>query len=219
MDLSKVTNGEWVIVFATVMGPILAVQAQKLLEGIRDKKNAKLWVFRTLMATRGTRLSQDHVRALNMIDLTFYGSKIFYFFRWQSNSEKEVATAWKVYLDNLWTNVDHMSEPQKAVLYGARDTLFSDLLMAMGTDVGFHFDSVVVKKGGYSPKAHEWLEEKQTKLLDSAISVLEGGKSLQMDIRSFPVDPGIAATHRQMLEQVVAATQNGKLSVSVVPKE
>ncbi len=45
MDLTKVTTGEWVIVFATVMGPILAVQAQKFLERLREHQNGKLWVF------------------------------------------------------------------------------------------------------------------------------------------------------------------------------
>ncbi len=33
MDLTKVTSAEWVIVFATLLGPILVVQAQKLLRG------------------------------------------------------------------------------------------------------------------------------------------------------------------------------------------
>ena len=33
MDLTKVTSAEWAIVFSTLLGPILVVQAQKLLEG------------------------------------------------------------------------------------------------------------------------------------------------------------------------------------------
>lgn len=205
---------DWAIVFATLLGPILAVQAQKTLEGLRDKRNGKLWVFRTLMATRGTKVSQDHVRALNMIDLTFYGSKVF-FWRWQSGKEKTVATTWKEYLDNLATDMSNMSDAQKAVHWGKRDTLFVNLLTAMGADVGFQFDSVVVQKGGYVPVAHGWLEEKQGALLSSAIDVLQGTKSLQMDIRSFPVDSEVAATHKQMLQQVVNATKDGKLDVSI----
>ena len=71
MDLTKVTSAEWAIVFATLLGPILAVQAQKVLEGLREYRAAKLWVFRSLMTTRMQRLSIDHVRTLNMIDICF----------------------------------------------------------------------------------------------------------------------------------------------------
>lgn len=215
--IQNVTASDWAIVFATLMGPILAVQAQKILEGIRDKRNEKLWVFRTLMATRGTRLSQEHVRALNMIDLAFYGRKFFQL-RWQTSREKAVTTAWKEYLDNLSTDQSNMTDAQTAVLYGKRDTLFSGLLIAVGNDVGFQFDSVVVQKGGYVPNAHGWKEEQQAELLDSAIDVLKGEKLLQMAIRSLPVDPAVAATHKQMLEQVVQITKDGKLNVTVTPK-
>lgn len=214
--IHNVSAAEWAIVFATLMGPILAVQAQKALEGFRDKRNGKLWVFRTLMATRGTRLSQEHVRALNMIDLTFYGRKIFWV-RWQSSREKKVTTSWKEYLDNLGTDQYQLTEAQTAVLHGKRDTLFVNLLMAIGHDVGFHFDSVAVQKGGYVPNAHGWKAEQQAELLDTAIAVLKGENSLQMEIRSFPVDPAVTGTHKQMLEQVVEATKGGKLYVSVLP--
>ena len=59
MDLTKVTSAEWVIVFATLLGPILAMQAQKFSEGLREYRAAKLWVFRSLMTTRMQRLSID----------------------------------------------------------------------------------------------------------------------------------------------------------------
>jgi hypothetical protein len=66
------TTSDWAIVSATLLGPILAVQAQKWLERWRDYRNRKMWVFQTLMATRAARLEAEHVRALNMIDLVFY---------------------------------------------------------------------------------------------------------------------------------------------------
>ena len=48
------------IVFATLFGPILAVQAQKWLERNREIKQRRAWIFRTLMATRATTLSPVH---------------------------------------------------------------------------------------------------------------------------------------------------------------
>src|SRR5712691_10499658 len=82
------------IVIATVMGPILAVQAQKYLERYRDQKRVKDSIFRVLMATRANRLASDHVQALNGIELAFYGG---------GNKEKKVREAWKAYLDHLNT--------------------------------------------------------------------------------------------------------------------
>ncbi|HEY3046817.1 MAG TPA: DUF6680 family protein [Polaromonas sp.] len=147
MDLSKMTSGEWVIVFATVMGPILAIQAQKFLEGLREYRNGKLWVFRTLMTTRHqqSRLSPDHVRALNMIDVSFYGNR-FLFIRWQTKVEKKVATAWKAYLDNLSTDIYEWSESQKAFHLGERDRQFGVLIGAVAESVGYSFDEVHIKK-------------------------------------------------------------------------
>jgi hypothetical protein len=62
---------DWSIIGATILGPILAVQAQKWVEIIRERRGRKLWIFHTLMATRAARTSTEHVQALNMIDLIF----------------------------------------------------------------------------------------------------------------------------------------------------
>ncbi len=62
-------------IFATLLSPLLAVRVQKLIEKHSEKRNIKVNIFTELMATRSTaaRLSNEHVRALNMIDLAFYG--------------------------------------------------------------------------------------------------------------------------------------------------
>ena len=54
-------------------------------------------IFRTLMATRATRLSAEHVQALNGIELTFYGG---------GKKEKKVLEAWKAYHDHLNTKYE-----------------------------------------------------------------------------------------------------------------
>ncbi len=45
------------IVFATFMGPVVAVQAQKWLEKSRAINDRRNHIFRVLMATRAARLS------------------------------------------------------------------------------------------------------------------------------------------------------------------
>lgn len=42
---------EWVTIGAIIVGPILAVQIQKLIERYTEKKDRKLNIFKTLMAT------------------------------------------------------------------------------------------------------------------------------------------------------------------------
>jgi hypothetical protein len=61
-----------VIAGCTLLGPVLAVQAQRWVEGFREKKARRLTVFRTLMATRALNLSTAHVEALNAVPIDFY---------------------------------------------------------------------------------------------------------------------------------------------------
>ena len=91
---------DWVTVIAVILSPLLAVQAQKMIETLREKRNRRIKIFKTLMSTRGERLSRDHVQALNMIDIEFYGRR-FFGIRFQRRSEKAVTNAWKNYNDNL----------------------------------------------------------------------------------------------------------------------
>jgi hypothetical protein len=62
---------EWWIVLAILGGPVLAVQTQKFIERASENRRQKFMIFTALMANRATRLNDDYVRALNMIELTF----------------------------------------------------------------------------------------------------------------------------------------------------
>src|SRR5690606_30511050 len=89
---------EIIMALAVLIGPISAVQIQKWLEKNRDNRSRKVDIFKTLMTTRATRVSIDHVEALNMIDLEFNGQ-----------GYEKVITAWRNYHDHL-TNGDPQSE-------------------------------------------------------------------------------------------------------------
>ena len=69
----KMRIADVLIVIAVILGPILAVQAQKMIEAWRNKREKRITVFRVLMATRGTPISPHHVEALNLIDIEFAG--------------------------------------------------------------------------------------------------------------------------------------------------
>ncbi len=180
---------DWITIGAVIIGPILAVQAQKIIENITERKRRKLQLFHTLMETRATRLSGAHVSALNMIDLEFYGKSVFGK-RWQSEADKKVTNAWKIYNDHLNNSVP--DERLDAWIERSND-LFTSLLYAMAQSLGYDFDEVQLKRDCYSPIAHGRVENEQTKVREGVLAVLEGKRSLPMHITYLPpyhpIDP------------------------------
>src|SRR5882672_5339364 len=123
--LSAITITDGLLITSTLLSPFLAVFVQKKIEEWREAKNAKLWIFKTLMSTRTATLSVNHVQALNMIDLEFSDTK---------KHEKEVKRIWKEYLDNL-ASLPKEPEAQKAAIGPwsmKNEDYLADLLVAMG---------------------------------------------------------------------------------------
>jgi hypothetical protein len=174
----ELTVSDWVIVTATLLGPILAVQAQKWIERSRENRARRLQVFHTLMATRGARLSADHVRGLNMIDLSFYGY-VGLGRKWTSKRDQNVLDAWKEYHDHL-SDPLHINTMGTEALWAQRDELFVNLLYAMGQSLGYQFDRVQLKKSWYSPMAHNQYETRMENLVTAATGVLEGRNPLHI---------------------------------------
>jgi hypothetical protein len=138
---------------AVILGPILAVQAQKWIEEWKQAKGRKLSVFKILMATRGTPVSPRHVEALNVIDLEFSDRK---------PKEKAVLEAWKVYHSHLYDVPRDYADPayqsKQEVWDAGRKECLVNLLFAMSQALGYSFDEVQLKKGAYVPQAHADLE-------------------------------------------------------------
>lgn len=209
-------TAEWVIAGATLLGPILAIQAQKAIERARERRSRKTWVFQTLMATRAARVSPEHVQALNMIDLVFYGRRVFGILK-RSKAEQTVIDTWHEYLDHLATK----SDEKTAELWNAKgEELFINLLFATATAVGFKFDRVQLKKGAYSPVAHGNLEFEHQAIRRMALAVLSGEKPLKMHVSSFPVNEEIAKKQIELQERMLDAFEGrGALSVDVKPTQ
>ena len=203
------------IIVATVAGPILAVQAQKAVERARDRQTRKSWVFHNLMATRAARVSADHVQALNMIDLVFYGRRVLGIHR-RSKEEASVLDAWHEYLDHLNTKY----EKENFSLWVTKgDELFVNLLFALAVDVGYRFDRVQLKKGAYSPIAHGELEFEQQQVRKLAIDLLSGAHPLRMEVTGFPIDQTALQSQLELQAKLAAALDGrGRLSVAVVPE-
>lgn len=161
---------EWILIAVTFAAPTAAVQAQKWIERHREKRRGRDYVFRTLMATRAARVSPDHVQALNMIDLEFYGG---------GAKEKKVREVWRQYLDHL----DTRYEKDEAAAWNMRQGgLFVDLLYEMANCLGYDFDKTHIKNSSYSPVAHGNLEQDQNNIRFGLAKVLTGNASIPVTL-------------------------------------
>lgn len=181
---------EILIVAATFLGPIVAVQVQKYLERQREERQRRLQVFKQLMATRGARLSPEHVQALNMIDLEFPVERF-----------RQVADAWHSYRDHLSPTKPSENETQATLWNDTSDRLFGDLLAAMGNALGYSFDRVMIAKGSYYPTAHGNIENDLNAIRKSMRALLSGETTIKMDVVSFP-DMEDSESQKQILEGV-----------------
>lgn len=196
---------DWLTIIGALLGPILAVQAQKWLEALREHKGLKVRVFNQLMATRAARLSAEHVQALNMIDLVFYGSYIFGI-HYRSRKEQAILDAWREYHDNLCTAAD-LTEAQQQAHFAQRGELFINLLYAISQDVGFKFDRVQLKRGAYSPVAHEEIEAEQKAVRRLLLSTLAGESALSMKVLAMPSDPALIEEYRRNIARMADALE------------
>ncbi len=196
------------IVFATLLGPILAVQVQKSLERWREESARRERIFKTLMATRAARLAPNHIEALNMINIEFPAGKQF----------KKVRSAWKAYFM-------HLSEPTpeealQPVYFAKRSELFTDLLYEMGAALGYDFDKTEISKEAYSTVFHEKAENDINTIREKFAQILNGKAALPMAVVQFPVDPELAANQADYLKLLIAHIRDGKpIPVTIVEGE
>ena len=204
----------WAVVLATATGPIVAVQVQKILERIKERNSRKIWVFHTLMATRGQRVSPDHVTALNMIDLAFYGTQRFGIHRRHKN-EQAVIDTWREYLVHLNRGPIDKSDTNVSNWTASGNELFYNVLFAVATDVGYDITREQLKAGGYAPMAHGYIESEQSLIRQNAARVLTGQQPLKFEVTSFPINKDVAKAQSDIQTKLLAALENGTLSVQL----
>lgn len=120
------TIADWLMIFAVMLGPIIAVQLTRYLDDKKEVRERKLQVFKTLMATRAYTISWEHAVALNRIDLEFNKN---------SKKEKAIIESWKAYLDLLGNK--ELSSEQWNI---KRIDLFVELLYTMAQVLDYDFD-------------------------------------------------------------------------------
>lgn len=193
-------------IIAIILGPILAIQVQKIIERATRKRDEKRKVFMTLLTTRGRTLAPEHVQALNTIHFFFSG---------KSKKDQAVVEAWDLYRDHLFSR----TEPPKSQANGEvsdvdkvdfenrvrewldkSDDLLCNLLGKMAESLGYHFPDLWLKKGAYTPQAYGELEENQRTILHGLAQVLLGIRPFPMKVSEFPVNEEANKAMMQFLQ-------------------
>ena len=193
------TISNWMIILAVILAPLIAVHVQKKLEYLREDREQKKQIFKTLMATRAATVSIEHVQALNMINLEFQGNKY-----------RPVREAWKVYLDHLGSFPKNENQGvggqeqshAQAVWDDKKQDRLAGLLNEMGKSLGYNFDEVDIKKGIYSPEAHGQQENEQILLRRGLVQLIYGELPLKMEVTSFPYDETFATEQKEVLSSM-----------------
>lgn len=197
-----ITISNWLMITAVILGPILAVHIQKVLDKWNDEKRRREQVFKDLMTTRAATLSYQHVSALNMVGLEFNGRKY-----------SKVVNAWRVYLDHL-NSFPNEDESLVSLWSDKRNDLLSDLLYEMGSSLGFEFDKVHIKKAGYIPKAYADKEMEDDFIRRSMVEVFLGEKSIPLRVLSIPYDADGAILQKE-LQNLIKEHYEGNRTVKV----
>jgi uncharacterized protein DUF6680 len=201
---------EWWIVGATILGPVVAVQTQKFVERATENRRRQKMIFTALMANRATRLNDDYVRALNLIDIEFLPG------RWQPENNRKVIEAWRT----LFGELHNPPEPDEPIANRAWNQRCDDrlvgLLSAMSRALGHRYTDEELRRGIYYPRGKFEIEQVQVGVLHGARAVLEGKAALQMRITEIPVNPETAAAQAAVLGKLATAyTNEGELRVRI----
>ncbi|MEA2890817.1 MAG: hypothetical protein QOI05_1610, partial [Bradyrhizobium sp.] len=146
---------EWWIIFATLAGPIIAVQTQKFIERTNERSKRRQLIFTALMSNRATRLHDDFIRALNLIDLEFSPK------RFGGSADRKVVEAWRA-LFGEYRNGPPEGNEDISLARAWNDRLSErlvDLLSAMSTALGYKFSAEELRRGIYYPQGRVDLEQ------------------------------------------------------------
>jgi hypothetical protein len=192
------TISDSVLILATLLAPVLAVQVQKYLERRREAEKRRSDVFRIIMATRATRLAPLHVEALNMIDVEFYGRKY-----------KRITDAWRAYRDNLSNIPKDAPEAEMALWHDRNDELFTNLAFEMSVALRYEFDRVHIKRAAYMPVGLGEVDDEFRIIRKALVSILSGKHPIPMSVISFP-DMEETEGQKQLQQAVTEYLQKGE---------
>jgi hypothetical protein len=165
---------DWLIVLATLLSPLIAVQVSVYLQRRRDKEARKFQVFQALMASRAAVLAPRFVEALNMVDVAFYG---------RDRKSRATVEACRLY-------IEHHNQSTASETWGdKRSDLMVDMLQKMAVATGYEFDKVSIKNTSYFPRGYGDQEFENQQIRKLFLAVLKGERGFPVYVPSVPPAP------------------------------
>ena len=152
-----------------LLSALIAVQVSEWLRIRSEKRGRQLAIFGALMATRGTRLSQRHVDALNAITVEFHG-------------KPEIIDAWDKYLDMFINANPGLTEPEIKIWLDKGDQLLGSLLYQIAKDLNYKFSETDLKRKFYVPRAHGDVEAELNIIRRGFFEVFSGERKIPMEV-------------------------------------
>jgi hypothetical protein len=154
-------------IVAILLSPVIAVGVTLWYQARKERRDTKRWLFSTLIATRHSPLTDESVRALNMIDVVF-------------SSSQRVRQLWREYYDML-----HNEGLNNPAGWAARSRKHLELITEMAKVLGYgkeisHLDVDRV----YYPAGLAGAAATQSELYQELLRVLKNTQSLQLPPKS-----------------------------------
>jgi len=143
---------DWITIAAIVLGPVLALFAQRALDWLREKKNRRVQLYMTVMSLRASWLHHDSIRALNSIDTVF-----------DKRSDQSIRDAWTAVINHSYSQRAEGEEAAREWNQRMND-LRADLYQRMGDAVGYHHTLDYIKSRIYYPQYHVDVELEQMQI-------------------------------------------------------
>jgi hypothetical protein len=179
---------------AIVIGPIAAVQVQKVIERATEEKRERFSIFKTLMRTRGNIISRDHVDALNTISLVFTK---------KNERDAEVRRKWEIYLNRLLLPYPvNASEAIQLDFVKANFKCLTELLMALAKALGYKFDEEDINRV-YAPIGHSKEAAETAAIRTHLLEIVQGKRIVNTHTAIFPGNPDISQQFNELMFKVL----------------
>lgn len=157
-----VTIDTWAVVMATLFGPVAAVLITRWGDNRREQRNRLLYIYRVLMATRRTNIAEEHVAAINLVEVEFH-------------KVKPVIEAWSAYISHLngRVGIDEPAELHKR-WNERRSELLAILLSKIASHLGISKGEIEIMHGGYAPQGWADKEDRITKMQEYVLRLANG---------------------------------------------
>ena len=158
-------------IVAIITGPVTAVLITRFLDRRHDKRQKQIEVLKSLMRTRGARLSAEHVGALNVIQLEFH-------------ARDDILDSYRRYIEHLKLALPPVD--QQHAFFSQREDRFLELIAAIAHNLNYQFDQRNLERLSYAPPAWGDYESLQRENMTLLWQLLAGHRPLHVTTNPHP---------------------------------